>query len=130
MFSTELHHDSPRLYIFHNGISDLSCQLFLDLQSSCINLYSSCQLADPYHFSIRNIGNMCLSIKRHQMMLTDGVKGDILFQDHLIIFCMKGFRQLLPGILLHALTKLLIHSRYPVWGIDQSLTQGILSDSF
>ena len=87
-------HNALRLQMGHNSIPDLSCHLFLNLRPSGKHIHGPGQLAQTYDLIIRYIGNMCLPVKRQQMMLTGRIKGNILFQYKLIIDGRESFAQM------------------------------------
>ena len=89
-----LKHDHDALWVKNTfqGICDLNSQSFLNLRSSCIDIYGTCELAETGYLAIRNIGNMCFAVKWHQMMLTHGIESDVFFENHFIVFYLKLFQ--------------------------------------
>ena len=73
---------------------------------------------------------MSFAVKRHQMMLTHRIEGNILLQYHLVIVYGEDLRQMLSRILIHTAADLFIHPADPLRCLLQSFSIGIFSDSF
>ena len=73
---------------------------------------------------------MSFAIKRHQMMLAHRIEGNILLQYHLVIVYGEDLRQMFSRILIHTTADFFIHPADPLRCLLQSLSIGILPDSF
>ena len=130
MLCLSKYHHSLWMKILHQGIRDLCCHLLLQLKSSGKHFHRTRQLTQSYHLTIRNIGNMNLSVKWQHMMFTHGIKRNIFFHNHLIVFCCKCLFKVFRCILIHSATDFFIHSCNPVRCINQSFPIRIFTDSF
>ena len=116
--------------MFHNGICNLPGHSLLNLQSLRVYFHRSGKFADTYYFAIRNIGNMCFSVKRHHMMFAGRVKHNILFNYHTAVFHTKSLFQMFPCILAVSRTYFFIHSGNTCRRVQKSFTVHIFPYSF
>src|SRR5438552_17827626 len=83
MFRFHHHCHAGRFETSHERLSDLSSKIFLNLQATRETNHNARHLGKANHFPIRDIGDVRPSDERKQMMLTQGIKLDILDQNDL-----------------------------------------------
>lgn len=81
------HNNSYTLWLqdFEDGIGNILGKSLLDLQPASEHLGDARQLRDPDDHIVRDVTDVHLASKGHEMMFTDGIHVNILDDDHLIV---------------------------------------------
>ena len=68
------------------------------------------------------------SEERQQVVLAEGVEGDVADHDHLVVVHVEGPDEVGGGVLVDAAAHLGVHAGHPCRGLLQAVTGGVLAD--
>src|SRR5262249_4403892 len=95
---------AKRIELLHDGICDLVRKPFLNLKSSCVDVYQTGEFGNTNDLVMRDIGDVGFTEEGQQVMFAKGIKINIPLNDHLfVVFGEKGVIDDLCRILLIAL---------------------------
>src|SRR4030095_13303079 len=124
------HADALGIELFHEQVGNLGCHALLYLQAACKSLDHPGDLAQPYHFTLRNVRSMYAAMERQEMVLTHGGKRYISDDHHLIVLFIKDDFQMFTGVFVQSLEQFRIHAGHALGCIAQPLTLQVLSKPF
>src|SRR5436190_7759138 len=123
--------DTGRPQRLHQRVGDLDSKVLLDLEPAREHVHNARHFRQTDDFSIWNVGDVRFPYERQEMMLTHGVKLDVLHQHDLARLGIEDrvVNQSVEALAVTRRQKIEGACR-AVWRSPQSLTLGILADGF
>ena len=114
--------------IVHQGLSTLYGQSLLNLRFLGIDLYCSGQLGQACYPTIRHIGDVNFPVKWQEVVLTHGMKENILLHYHIIVNDFKRLSQMLLSSLAQPSKDFLVHFSNALWRLLQTFAASVFSN--
>lgn len=127
-----LHDDGDALGLedLHDGVGDLLGQALLDLQAAAEHLGDAGQLGDADDLVLRDVGNVHLSGKGHEVVLAQAEDLNVLDNDHLVVALLEdGIVDNVADVLLVALGKVEHGLGVALGRVDDAGAVGVLADA-